>query len=418
MLNRARVLILPLLAAAWLVGSLAQAQTFGRVTFVISYPDGRPAQGVKIIATSDVLENFEQTKESDKKGKAILTFMDATKSYKIRIEMEGYDPLDFSIKPQVRGNITREITLDEPGKSQAEAPPAVGKLKPAEEAFNGGLLALRDGDRALAKAKFEEAITIDPKLAIAHSGLAGIYLEDGDLESAIAAAEKVIEIAPEDARAYGVLYDAHSTLGNKKEAKNALVKLESMGMGSDSAALVFNQGVSSYQVGDNATAETKFKEALAIDPELVPAMSALAAIYTQEQRFAEAAAMAEQVLAREPTNQKELARRWEAYKALGDEAKAKEAFETLAAANPEVLAKDLFDQGVQLFEGGDIASARGNFERVLEIQPEHPRAHYRLGLCHLSVDEKEAAREHLQRFIDLAPDDPEVASAQAMLDYL
>lgn len=418
MLNRARIVILPLLAAFWLAGSLAGAQAFGRVTLVVTYPDGRPAEGVKIIATCDELTNFLQEKESDNKGKAILTFMDATKSYNIRFEMEGYEGAEFTVKPRVRGNITREVTLDEPGRKQGETPPAVGKLKPAEEAFNAGLLALRDNDQALAKTKFEEAITLDPKLAVAHSALAGIYLEQGDHQSAIAAAEKVIEILPEDARAYGVLYDAHSALGNKKEARAALSTLENLGLSSDSAALVFNQGASSYKVGDNATAETKFKEALAIDPELVPAMSALAAIYMQEQRYAEAVAMAEQVLAREPTNQKELARRWEAYKALGDEAKAKEAFETLAAANPEVLAKDLFDQGVQLFEGGDVASARGNFERVLELQPDHPRAHYRLGLCHLSADEKEDAREHLQRFVDLAPDDPEASSAQAMLDYL
>ena len=40
-----------------------------------------------------------------------------------------------------------------------------------------------------------------------------------------------------------------------------------------------------------------------------------------------------------------------------------------------------------------------------------------LGLVYVNTGDSAKAKEHLQKFIDLAPDDPEVATAKQMLDY-
>jgi Tfp pilus assembly protein PilF len=55
---------------------------------------------------------------------------------------------------------------------------------------------------------------------------------------------------------------------------------------------------------------------------------------------------------------------------------------------------------------------------VLEIDPSVARAFYYLGLCYVSAGKPELARENLQKFIAMAPDDPEVANAKEMLGYL
>jgi tetratricopeptide (TPR) repeat protein len=181
---------------------------------------------------------------------------------------------------------------------------------------------------------------------------------------------------------------------------------------------LYNEGVAAFRVGDNAAAEASFLRALELQDDLTAATSALGVLYMQSGRHAEAAAMAERVLAGEPDDARMLRLRWDAWRAVGDEAKAKEAFDALAAADPQVLVKDLFDEGARLFEAGDIAGARQQFERVLEIDPEHARAHYQLGLCLVNAGETAAAREHIEKFLELAPDDPEAATARDMLSFL
>lgn len=127
--------------------------------------------------------------------------------------------------------------------------------------------------------------------------------------------------------------------------------------------------------------------------------------------------MAEGFLTHEPTNQRVLRIRWDAYRALGDPVKEKEAFDALAAADPQVLVTDFFNTGAKLFEEGNSKEARANFENVLAIDPEHPRAHYQLALCLVSSD-PDGAREHFKKFLELAPEDPEAATAKEMLSYL
>ena len=139
----------------------------------------------------------------------------------------------------------------------------------------------------------------------------------------------------------------------------------------------------------------------------------------QEGNAAEAVVMAERALAIEPDDKRMLRLRWEAYRQTGDAEKEKEAFEELAASDPTVLVKEFFESGVKQFEGGDTAGAQASFERVLTIEPEHARAHYRLALCLVGSGDSARAKEHFEKFIELAPpDDPELGTARDMLSYL
>jgi tetratricopeptide (TPR) repeat protein len=149
-------------------------------------------------------------------------------------------------------------------------------------------------------------------------------------------------------------------------------------------------------------------------------MSALALVYYEDGSYAEAAEVAERFLAAGgdgKNDQKMLRLRWESYRAQGDTAKEKEAFDALAAADPKVLVDELFAAGAKLFDAGHADAAGESFEKVLAIDPDHARAHYQLALCLVSSDAA-AAIEHLERFLELAPDDPEAPGAEEMLGYL
>ena len=51
----------------------------------------------------------------------------------------------------------------------------------------------------------------------------------------------------------------------------------------------------------------------------------------------------------------------------------------------------------------------------MELHPRLARAHYLLGLILYSLDEGKA-KEHLRRFLDLAPDDPDAAEARLLVE--
>ncbi|HEX6863618.1 MAG TPA: tetratricopeptide repeat protein, partial [Thermoanaerobaculia bacterium] len=57
----------------------------------------------------------------------------------------------------------------------------------------------------------------------------------------------------------------------------------------------------------------------------------------------------------------------------------------------------------------------------LAIDPRNPqfaKGHYVLGLTYAKTDDKAKAIEHLETFLQMAPNDAEAASAKEMLEYL
>lgn len=77
-----------------------------------------------------------------------------------------------------------------------------------------------------------------------------------------------------------------------------------------------------------------------------------------------------------------------------------------------------FNRGLSLLDTGDCNGAIMEFQRVLQIDPDHAQAHYRLGIAYVCTDQQALACIHLKRFIELAPDDPEAATAMDLLTYL
>ncbi len=411
---RAQILMSLVLILAF--SGIAEAQAFGRVTVVVRSEDGKPLQGVNVTVTCDELPKFREETETNKKGKAIVSVTDATKVYNFHFEYEDFQPADMGIKPEIRGNITREVTLAE-GQLVATDTGTVS-YTPAERKFNEGVVALKAGDLAAAKVEFLAALEKNQKMAPARAALAGVHLEEKNYQAALAEIKRYMELEPGNPNGFFMLYDAHNALGNQEEADAALKALKDADKGGDTVALIYNAGVAAVKVGNYVTAKARFLEALELDPTLKEAVGALSVIFIREEDHQQAAEYAEKHLAMEPGHKRSLRIRWDSYTKLGDEEKANQAFKELAAADPRVLAVDLYNKGNDLFESGDTAGAIAQFERVIEVDPENALAHYRLGVCHVGKGNTDQAREHLQKFIDMAPEDPEVATAKDMLGYL
>ncbi|MEM7351749.1 MAG: tetratricopeptide repeat protein [Acidobacteriota bacterium] len=401
---------------------LTAQTTFGRLTVKIVDPQGQPLEGTTITATCDSLADFNEVKVTDKKGKVTFGFTDATYTYSFKFDKEGYNSADTRIKPEVKRTTFREFTLEQ---LSATPPPATSGTTtrivytPAEKIFNEGVKLFETGDRDGAKAKFLEALGKDTEMAMAHSALGGIYLEEQDYDAALASGKRLAEIDPTKTRGYRLQYEAFKALGQEDKAKDALKALSALDKEGDAAGLVFNEAVDAYDVGDNAAARTRFEEVLQLKPDFRPALDALLGIYIREGSHQQAAATAEKILAQDPKDLRALRIRHDAYRGLGDEEKAAAAVAALAEVDPTATAGSVFEQAVATFEGGDTATAINQFQQVLSIDPKYSRAHYRLGLCFVSLGENPKAKEHLQQFIDMAPpEDPEIATAKDMLGYL
>lgn len=81
---------------------------------------------------------------------------------------------------------------------------------------------LRDqGDKPGAAAKLEEAVAIDPSFAIGHGMLAKLYIDLENPDKAIAHAQKVVELEPDDTFSYTALSVIYQRCGKIPEAEHA-----------------------------------------------------------------------------------------------------------------------------------------------------------------------------------------------------
>ena len=410
----AAVLLLPATAA------LAQAQ--GRLQAKVVDTEGNPVAGVEVLVTQDDI-GFRNTIETNKRGRFTLMVLDATRVYTFQFEKEGMPPVTQTYKIESGGTSHHTFTLA-PQAPEADAPDTGGRnaapsgRNEAINTFNEGVLALQGGDKAAARAKFEEAVALDANMPQPYSVLAGLYLDAEEYDQAIAAAEKLLELSPDDPAALMVLYDAHEAKGDSAAARQYLDRLGSAGGGTDAAIRVFNAGADAARAGDLDSALTLFDKAIEIDPELAPAHAATARLLLARERYDDALAAAERALAADPDLVEVQRVRYEAYRRLGQEDKALEVFEELAAADPEGLAETLYEQGRSAFQAGDTAQAVQALEQAVQAKPDHARAHYMLGLSYANAGDSGKAKQHLQKFVELAPDDPEASTAQEMIKYM
>ncbi|HSS50526.1 MAG TPA: carboxypeptidase regulatory-like domain-containing protein [Thermoanaerobaculia bacterium] len=197
--------------------------------------------------------------------------------------------------------------------------------------------------------------------------------------------------------------------------------------GNDKAIAAYNEGVNLLKANDLAGAAPKFEQAAAFDPKLAEADAALADVYLELGRNPEALVAADRYLALKPSDPRGLRARYDALKATGDNEKARATLEALALADPkgEGTAVRYFNEGAELTRAAKYDEAAAWFEKVVEIAPAEPKfakAHYVLGLTYAKDDKdpakKARAKEQLQTFLQMTPNDPDAVTAKQLLDYL
>jgi len=360
--------------------------------------------GVKITVHG---KNFEQGLTSDDKGAFSVEIANASGTYAVRLEKGGYATFDAELEL----GIDEEMNLD---FHLLDA--ATGRKQDAIRVYNQGAKAFSQGDKAKAKEAFLEAAALDSQLAEPYLGLTEIYLSEELYQEAAAAAEKYLTFKPDEERVRKMAYQAYLKLGNEEKVNAYRARMADSDLAPDLAVQVYNEGALASQAGDLAKAVEKFRASLGLNPEFKEAWAALSTVYYNQEDFASSLAAAEKVLGLDPVNAQGLRMRYISHDARNDVEQLPAALDAYAAVDPKGAAQILYQRADFDFRDGLVEPAQKALLKVLELDPDMARAYYTLGLIYASSDTAKA-KKHLLKFIEMAPDDPEVATAKEMASY-
>lgn len=244
-------------------------------------------------------KTVKQEVKAKKDGTYAVFILDGTIRYKFTYSAPGYNSFEETAKLKLGEPNKRDIELSKAGSAApaagggavATAPKAAD---PAVVAYNEGATLANGGDAAGAIKKFEEATALKPDFGAAWMALAKTQFKQKNHAAAITAANKYLEIDPEDTDMWSVLYNAYTATGDKAKAAEAFKKLPA------NAGSLYNDAARAINAGQDDKAEPLLKQALAADPAMANAYYELGMIYVRAGKNADARTNLQKYLELEP----------------------------------------------------------------------------------------------------------------------
>ena len=179
--------------------------------------------------------------------------------------------------------------------------------------------------------------------------------------------------------------------------------------------------VAAMAAGNDAEAIRMFNEVLATAPDCGECYYNLGVAYTNQEQYAEAEASFLKAVEIAPTG--------EAYTGLANLYNAQEKFdlardasvkaaELSAAGGGGANAEAIYNQGVILWNAGDFAEAKDQFEQAVAADPSMAMAHYQLGMANLNLGQVPEARQAFEMYLKVEPNGPKAAEVKVFVEQL
>jgi len=180
------------------------------------------------------------------------------------------------------------------------------------------------------------------------------------------------------------------------------------------AAKAYNDGVDLMNAGDKEGAAKKFEEAVAKNPDLPQAWNALAALAYEKKDWAKTIDYGQKATDLDPSLSNLYAMMGDAAAKSGDKKAAAEWQKKYAEANPD-SPETLYNKGIDAYNKKNLKEAESLLTKAVEAKPEFALAHFWLGMTSFTLNKKGAAREHLDKYLQLDPNGSEAATAKEIL---
>jgi Tfp pilus assembly protein PilF len=161
----------------------------------------------------------------------------------------------------------------------------------AQNSYERGLAQIRERQPAMALSSLQEAVTIDPTVALYHDTLGMLLLDLGRIEQAIAELQKAVDIDPARGDGHFHLGTAFAEARKWEDAVAAYRKAVSMPTLTVIDLAHQNLGLALFHLGRYAEAEQALRFALTLDPSLQAAYYNLGLVLAAEKRPDEAKAL-------------------------------------------------------------------------------------------------------------------------------
>jgi Tfp pilus assembly protein PilF len=410
--------IAPLLGLLLTMPAAVSAESHGRLIGKVVDAAGHPIAGVTVTTTCPDIMDFQDVKTTNDRGIFMVDFPRVDVLYRYALEKTGYVGLKIEQKWTSEGTERHEFKMVTAGAMGTAGGPPESKSAAAIAAFNAGAVALKAKDWATAATKFEEAVGHDPNLRQAWAALSEARVEQKRYEDAATAADKAVALGATEEPVMRARWEAYRHLGDEAKTAQAREDLEKYSRLTEEAKRIHNEAVGLEKRGDEAGAYAKFKDALSIDPTLQPALLGLAVAALKTDHAAEALSAAETVLKADPGNAQAIRLRYNAALQVGNAAAITDALVALAAIDRTVALDNLFKLATAEYDANDMAGAKDKLGKVLTIDANYAKAHYLMGFILMREGSKQEARIQLERYLALAPNDPNAHIAKETLAYL
>jgi tetratricopeptide (TPR) repeat protein len=288
-----------LAGALVLVPTLLFAQAQGRIKGVVSdAATGKRLAGAKVILTCPEISNFRRELTTDEKGGFATLIVDATRQYMFHVEAQGYQAVEQMHKPLIGG---QTLELSFPLQSVQEA------ISQAQEKIldQPGFKEAREGQELLdagkvqeARAKFAQAVVLQPDLYVAWLMMGDIDQKAGKNDDAIMAGEKCLTLKPEFPQCLALMMNATQAKGDKATYEKYAERYKAANP--TDPTLYYNEAVTYLNQADDAKAKPLLEKALEADPKYADAMFQLGMVYFRTGDPAKAKEMLQKFLATAP----------------------------------------------------------------------------------------------------------------------
>jgi len=328
--------------------------------------------------------------------------------------------------------------------AQARTAPgaAAASLKAADAAFREGYAAAQRGDLPAARVSFETAVRLAPKIAAGHAALGSVLLALGEPAKATEELETAHRLDHSDQSnilslcvAYSKSHDYIKAIAAYRELDGApalpsdaatavaaafsatgdpaaaqVVALRALDADPKNAGLEDTVGTLLAQQKDYTAAESRFRQAIALDPTLASAHYHLGSVESATNRGADALAELGQAHAIDPDNVQyalDLAR---AMSLDNQEAGAIELLRaTLAKLGPDAGAQAIevkYRLAIALQAADNVKEAMPLFAEVVAARPDDAEALTNAGLAHVQLGDAKGGIPLYLRALKLTPSNP------------